>query len=72
MGQPPVKQARERPSFSLFNLLQVLYTENFYRRPINLLQGMTQPRFYFGVGMLLTLFKPLNPLINTYSGVMYG
>jgi hypothetical protein len=35
MRQPPVKHARERPPFSVFNLLQVLNREDFYGRPIN-------------------------------------
>jgi hypothetical protein len=70
MRQPPVKHARERPSFAVLTSLQVLITKNLDRRPINFLQGITQHRFNFGVGILLTLLKSLNSLIKFWSIIL--
>ncbi len=70
MRQPPVKHARKRPSRTVFNLQQVLNTKDFYRRPVNGLQSMTQQRFNFSVGIFLSFLKILNPLIKIVSNYL--
>lgn len=47
----------QRSSFFVFNFQKILSIEDFYLRPINLFQGMTQHRFNFDVGIFLTLLN---------------
>ncbi len=70
MGQPPVKHARERPSFAVFNFLEVFNGNHLHLREIYLLQCLTQFRFYFTSSIFLAFSKTLNSLINILASYL--
>jgi hypothetical protein len=64
MGQSPVKHARERPSFTVFNLFQVFDNNRLNLRKVYLFKSSTYHRLCFCLGVLLTFGKLLSSFVE--------
>ena len=68
--QAPIVPARERPASVLFDVSQVLNTQNFDIFPVNRFECLPPTINNVGVGVFLTLVKAANTLHNFFANLL--